>query len=90
MTVQAVFYVKSVNHMHTGTDSVAVEITLGAAFGGYLKGLADDNVANKEWSKYTPSGELKMMVTNPAAIEQFSPGDVFSLTFEKLDQKSDI
>ena len=29
---------------------------------------------NKEWSKWTPSGSLKMQINNPAALEQFVVG----------------
>ncbi|MBO9108753.1 hypothetical protein J5288_08560 [Agrobacterium sp. S2/73] len=38
---------------------------------------------NGDWSKWTPSGELSMTITNPAAIEQFEIGAVYSLTFDK-------
>ena len=39
--------------------------------------------ANAQWSKYTPSGELSITITNPGAIEQFSIGEVYELRFEK-------
>ncbi len=29
---------------------------------------------NKEWSKWTPSGSLKMQINNPAALEQLVVG----------------
>lgn len=81
MSVQAMFYVKEINHRATSqTDQVNVEIKLAAAFGGYLHGLPE---CNGDWSKYTPQGELSMTVTNPAAIEQFEIGGVYRLTFEK-------
>jgi hypothetical protein len=81
MSVQAMFYVKEINHRATGQDdSVNVEIKMAAAFGGYLKGLPE---GNGDWSKWTPSGELSMTITNPAAIEQFELGAVYSLTFDK-------
>jgi hypothetical protein len=41
--------------------------------------------ANKDWSKWTPSGELKMMVTNPAAIEKFELGKEYYLDFTPAD-----
>ncbi len=81
MTVQAMFYVKEINHRATPTPGdVNVEIKLSAAFGTYLKGLPE---GNKDWSKYTPSGELSITVTNPDAIAQFEIGEVYSLSFEK-------
>lgn len=83
MTVEAVFFVKEIRHIAgNGPDNMA-EVTLGAAFGTYLKGLAGDD-ANKDWSKYTPSGEHKMLITNPGAIDQFEIGGVYKLTFEQL------
>ncbi|KQZ19373.1 hypothetical protein ASD50_07775 [Mesorhizobium sp. Root552] len=84
MTVRAMFYVKQINH-HTTADekSVNVEVKMGAAFGGYLKGLAE---GNGDWSKWTPSGELSITITNPAAIAQFELGEVYELTFEKASK----
>jgi hypothetical protein len=81
MSVQAMFYVKEINHRATSQpDQVNVEIKLAAAFGGYLQGLPE---GNGDWSKYTPQGELSMTVTNSKAIEQFEIGGVYRLTFEK-------
>ncbi|WP_087000030.1 hypothetical protein [Rhizobium sullae] len=81
MSVQAMFYVKEINHRATSqADQVNVEIKLAAAFAGYLQGLPE---GNGDWSKYTPQGELSMTATNPAAIEQFEMGGVYRLTFEK-------
>lgn len=81
MTVQAMFYVKEISHRTTGdATSVNVEVKMGAAFGSYLKGLPE---GNGDWSKYTPSGDLAITITNPAAIEQFEIGGVYRLTFEK-------
>jgi hypothetical protein len=82
MTVQAMFYVKEINHRATSNpNDVNVEIKLAAAFGTYLRGLPE---GNGDWSKYTPTGELAMTVTNAAAIEQFEIGSVYRLTFDKV------
>ena len=43
--------------------------------------MSDDS--NKDWSGYTPAGEIKMRITNPAASDQFAPGKKFLLTFEE-------
>lgn len=48
MTVRAMFYVKEINHRHTGSAEVNVEVKMGAAFGSYLKGLPE---GNGDWSK---------------------------------------
>lgn len=84
MTVKAVFYCKSIKHLHNQGADPIVEVEFGAAFGSYLKGLPGGDEANKDWSKWTPSGDIKMVVTNPGAIEQFELGGVYSLTFEKV------
>lgn len=81
MSVQAMFYVKEINHRATGQpDQVNVEVKLGAAFGAYLNGLPE---GNGDWSKWTPAGELSMTITNPAAVDQFEIGVVYRLTFDK-------
>jgi hypothetical protein len=83
MSVQAMFYVKEINHRATNqADAVNVEVKLAAAFGSYLHGLPE---GNGDWSKWTPQGELSMTVTNPAAIEQFEIGAVYRLTFDKAE-----
>lgn len=81
MTVRAMFYVKEINHRATSQPGdVNVEIKMAAAFGGYLKGLPE---GNKDWSKYTPSGELAITITNPSAIAEFEVGEVYELSFDK-------
>lgn len=84
MSVTAMFFVKELRHIASGGPENMAEVTLGAAFGSYLKGLSKDEEANKDWSKYTPSGEIKMMITNPGAIDQFEIGGVYKLTFEQV------
>lgn len=56
-----------------GPDSVTV--TLQPVFGG------DDDEANKHWSKWTPSGEIKLQITNPLAYEQFKVGQSYYVDF---------
>lgn len=85
MTVQAMFYVRSIEH-HATNDPKDVNATvkLAAAFGTYLKGLPE---GNGDWSKWTPSGDLSITITNPSAIEQFELGGVYKMTFERADTK---
>lgn len=86
MSVQAMFYVKEINHRATNQpEAVNVEVKLGAAFGTYLQGLPE---GNGDWSKWTPQGDISMTITNPAAIEQFEIGAVYKLTFEKAEVSS--
>lgn len=83
MSVQAMFYVKEINHRATNqADAVNVEVKMGAAFGSYLQGLPE---GNRDWSKWTPSGDLSITITNPAAIDQFEIGGVYRLTMEQID-----
>jgi len=44
----------------------------------------NDGLDNKDWSKYTPAGQLSMVVTNPGAEDQFVVGTVYKLTFEAV------
>ena len=47
---------------------------------------SDERVTSKEDGSFwdaTPSGELKMSVTNAAAAEQFQPGQDYYVTFER-------
>jgi hypothetical protein len=36
---------------------------------------------NKPWSKYTPSGELRMTINNPEAFAQFGVGKDYFIDF---------
>lgn len=86
MTVQAMFYVTEINHRATSNPGdVNVQVKMAAAFGSYLRGLPE-KTANVDWSKYTPSGELSITITNPSAIEQFEVGAVYAMTFEKASK----
>lgn len=49
---------------------------------------SDERVTDPEDGSFwdaTPSGELKMNVTNVAAAEQFQPGQSYYLTFDRAD-----
>lgn len=38
---------------------------------------------NEEWSRHTPSGDIKMLITNPAAHAHFEIGEEYVVTFVK-------
>ncbi len=40
---------------------------------------------NKEWSKWTPSGQVTMTINNPAALAQFEVGKDYFLDFTPAD-----
>lgn len=41
---------------------------------------------NARFTKATPSGSCEMQITNPAAMEQFQPGDEFYAYFKKAPE----
>lgn len=75
MAVKARFYVNSVQRNASGTATVRLNPS--------MKGEA-----NKEWSKYTPSGEIVLNVTELAepALAEFEDGigQDFDITFERI------
>ncbi|MBC7280055.1 hypothetical protein [Hoeflea sp.] len=71
--VRAKFFVKQIINHHNGDPKAeqAGEVVLGPVY--------DDD--NKEWSKWTPQGEIKMTITNPAALEAFELGRQYYVGF---------
>lgn len=76
MSVRAKF--KVMDKVKSG-DLGDVRVTLGA-----VSGSEGDNAS---WSKYTPSGELSMTITNPAAYKEFEVGKEFYLDFTPADER---
>lgn len=76
MTVRAKFWVKEVTRHHNGhpTADQAATVKLAPVYD-------DGSGQNKDWSKYTPQGEISMMITNPGAIEQFELGKSYFVDF---------
>jgi hypothetical protein len=73
MNVRAKFRVTSVEH-HEGDQST---VNLAAVHG------AD----NRTWTKWTPSGSLRLCITNPGATEQFKPGQHVFIDFSEAPEK---
>jgi hypothetical protein len=69
MAVKAKFTVVSI----TDHGNDIKQVKLNAAVNGE---------GNKDWSKYTPSGNIDMHITNPDAHSQFEVGKSYFLTFE--------
>ena len=44
--------------------------------------------ANKQWSKWTPSGNLKFSVTNPSAFGKLLPGQFIYVDLSQTDKDS--
>ena len=45
-------------------------------------GVDEDNT----YSKYSPSGDLRLMVTNPAIFGTIKPGDLFYVDFTPVER----
>lgn len=41
---------------------------------------------NVDWAKATPSGVIRMTITNPAALEQFVLGKSITVTYTESDK----
>lgn len=54
-----------------------------------VKLMAVSDPANENWSKWTPSGSIDMVITNPAALDQFRVGECVKVRFEPLGPESD-
>lgn len=82
MNVRAKFFVKSVTHHHSGSpgSDQSGEVVLAPVYAG-----KDGNPANADWSKWTPQGEIKMMITVPSSLEAFSPGQNFFVDFSPAE-----
>lgn len=79
-SVQAKFFVKSIQHM---THSPGP--TEHNAFAEVKLGVVTSGEGNESWSKYTPSGEINMSITNMDAVDQFDLGKEYLVTFEAAE-----
>lgn len=57
-------------------------INMSAVIGYNADGSRIDE--NESWSKYTPSGNLSISITNPEAFEQFQEGKDYYLVFDEV------
>lgn len=73
--VRAKFKLQEMKIVASNPDEVSAVMTFNAVYG--------DGKENKEWSKYTPSGQLTMTVTNPGAVSKFQVGCEYYLDFTK-------
>lgn len=79
MKVRAKMKAYAVQPLHSGNpDDVMSEIRLMPVYD-------DGNPENKTWSKYTPSGEVRLFITNPDAIAAFDPGKSYFVDFTPAD-----
>ena len=73
MSMRAKMVLSTITH-HTPSsdDSCNVQLTFTASYAG---------PDNDSWSKWTPQGEIKMTVTNPAAVEFLKIGKSYYVDF---------
>lgn len=74
MSVRAKFQCNSINK--SPDDSTAVV---------HLMAVTTGSAENEAWSKYTPSGQLQMVISNPAAAEQFAQGKEYFIDISPAD-----
>lgn len=69
MSVRAKFKVATVTESEGGVKTVK------------LHPVSSGSPENAEFFKWTPSGSIELGTINPAAAEQFKPGDQFYVDF---------
>lgn len=70
MSVVAKFKCTRISHNESYVEVVLVPVY-----------SSDPTSENYSWSKYTPSGEIKMNITNPAASKQFELSKSYIINF---------
>lgn len=79
--VRAKMRVMAITPFHSGNPNEQIaEVRLHPVY-------ADDG-PNKSWSKATPSGEIRMTITNPEAVSFFEPGKEYFVDFTPADEIS--
>lgn len=81
MSIRAKFYC---------TEVAATAQSVGKPTDGEIVKLAavystGDNDPNKSWSKWTPSGQLTLHISNPDALGKFTPGKTYFLDITPAD-----
>lgn len=79
MTVRAKMKCVTITPFHTnGPNEVNSEVRLMAIYD-------DADPQNKSWSKFTPVGEVRLVITNPSAIEGFEAGKFYYVDFNPAE-----
>lgn len=73
MTIRAKFKVSRIAQVDLGNGNSQEEVTLAPVYGG--------SEENRQWSKFTPAGEIKMTITAEGAIGQFKLGGEYYVDF---------
>lgn len=78
-TMRAKFMVQEVSSYVGGHQKVSMLPVQGTQYGS--RGENEDNT----FSRYTPSGEIRMQISNPDLIGKIQPGDVYHIDFTKSE-----
>lgn len=74
------FWCTRISHAHTGNpDATFCEVTLSPVYN------SDPESENKWFAKATPSGQITLGITNPAAVNTFELGKSYYVDFTKAD-----
>ena len=79
LMILAKFKIDQITEDYTGSNEAGEPVTQKSIKMSAVIGQDDPN---KEWSKWTPSGRIEMVVTNPTAVEQFKVGKIYSITMQ--------
>ena len=77
--MRAKMKVSAVNRTEYGEELKMTPVCKSGSYGE--DGLDEDNT----FAKFTPSGEMTLLITNPALFGQFNPGDRYYLDFTKVE-----
>lgn len=72
MNMRAKFKIEHITKFEYGEELFMTPVT---------NGSPEDNT----YSKYTPSGSLKIMITNPSLIGQYKPGQKLYMDFTNAE-----
>lgn len=51
----------------------------------FMSAVTSDSEENKTWSKWTPSGNLELYITNPECFNKFTIGKEYYLTIDEAE-----
>ena len=76
MNMRAKMKVMKVDRVET-QDRIMLACVAAKSYEGAPNGVHEDNT----FSKYSPTGELTMTITNPALLGKLVPGDLYYIDF---------
>lgn len=82
MTVRAKFKVFNIERSKDADPAgVWAKVEMQAAYN-------DGDPSNASWSKWTPSAQCTMFITNPSAVDAFEVGKFYFVDFTPVEQVS--